>query len=218
MGAHGVRLSAAYGILNHTSARVPHPCSVGSLLGSFVVQYMTETMLHFWARWLASLSLYQRIYEGPEFREYLQRSTEGQHALQAAQMRFQLRLGTSMLRQHDSRFKDQPSHDRESCVFPAWEEPDSIESIRMCCCIALHINTEGQLYIWRLLVYQQHRPLPRYCLMMRESLPSYEMTSWEEQRKQPLQWIHSCTLSLPLGTRSNLGDNQRLTLGHDCLA
>ena len=35
---------------------------------------------------------------------------------------------------------------------------------------------------------------PRYCLMMRESLPCYEMTSWEEQRRQLLQWIHSCTL------------------------
>lgn len=45
------------------------------------------------------LALYQRVYEGPGFRQYLQRSTHGQRA---AQMRFQLRSGTSMLRQHDS--------------------------------------------------------------------------------------------------------------------
>ena len=62
------------------------------------------------------LALYQRIYEGPGFREYLQRSTEGQ---QAAQIRFQLRSGTSMLRQHDSRFRDQPSHDTEDRICPA---------------------------------------------------------------------------------------------------
>ena len=42
------------------------------------------------------LALHQRIYEGPGFREYLQRSAQG---------RFQLRCGTSMLRQHDSRFQ-----------------------------------------------------------------------------------------------------------------
>ncbi len=73
------------------------------------------------------LALYQRIYEGPGFREYLQRSTQGQ---QAAQIRFQLRSGTSMLRQHDSRFRDQPNHDREDRICPACEEPDSIESIQ----------------------------------------------------------------------------------------
>ena len=35
-----------------------------------------------------------------------------------------------MLRQHDSRFRDQPNHDREDRVCPACEEPDSIESIQ----------------------------------------------------------------------------------------
>ncbi len=35
-----------------------------------------------------------------------------------------------MLRQHDSRIRDQPSHDREDRICPACEEPDSIESIQ----------------------------------------------------------------------------------------
>ena len=75
------------------------------------------------------LDLYQRIYEGPGFREYLQRST-GSRCSQAALIRFQLRSGTSMLRQHDSRFRDQPSHDREDRICPACEQPDSIESVQ----------------------------------------------------------------------------------------
>ncbi len=50
----------------------------------------------------------------------------------------------------------------------------------MCCCIALHMSTAGQLYARRLLVYQPHMPLPRCCLMMRGSLPYHGMTSWEE--------------------------------------
>ena len=45
------------------------------------------------------LALDECIYEGPGFKEYLQRDTRGQ---QAAQLRFQLRSGTSMLRHHDS--------------------------------------------------------------------------------------------------------------------
>ena len=73
------------------------------------------------------LALYQRIYEGPGFREFLQRSTQGQ---KTAQIRFQLRSGTSMLRQHDSRFRDQPSHDRVDRICPACEEPDSLEPIQ----------------------------------------------------------------------------------------
>ena len=62
---------------------------------------------------------------GPSI-EYLQRSlsTAGQ---QGALLRFQLRSGTSMLRQHDSRFCDQPSHDTEDRVCPG--EPDSMESV-----------------------------------------------------------------------------------------
>ena len=75
------------------------------------------------------LDLYHRVYEGPGFRAYLQRST-GSHARQAALMRFQLRSGTSMLRQHDSRFRDQPSHDRQDRICPACEQPDSIESVQ----------------------------------------------------------------------------------------
>ena len=74
------------------------------------------------------LALYQRIYEGPGFREYLRSSlsTAGQ---QGALLRFQLRSGTSMLRQHHSRFRDQPSHDTEDRICPTCGEPDSIESI-----------------------------------------------------------------------------------------
>ena len=74
------------------------------------------------------LALYQRIYEGPGFKEYLQRSlsTAGQ---QGALLRFQLRSGTYMLRQHDSRFRDQPSHDTEDRICPTCGEPDSIESV-----------------------------------------------------------------------------------------
>ena len=34
-----------------------------------------------------------------------------------------------MLRQHDSRFRDQPNHDRVDRICPACEEPDSIESV-----------------------------------------------------------------------------------------
>ena len=41
---------------------------------------------------------------------------------------FQLRSGTSMLRQHDRRFRDQPSHDTEDRICPACGEPDSVES------------------------------------------------------------------------------------------
>ena len=75
------------------------------------------------------LDLYRRVYEGPGFRAYLQRST-GSHACQAALIRFQLCSGTSMLRQHDSRFRDQPSDDRQDRVCPACEQQDSIESIQ----------------------------------------------------------------------------------------
>ena len=75
------------------------------------------------------LDLYRRVYEGPGFRAYLQRST-GSHACKAALIRFQLRSGTSMLRQHDSRFRDQPSHDKQDRICPACEQPDSIESVQ----------------------------------------------------------------------------------------
>ena len=83
------------------------------------------------------LDLYRRLYEGPGFRAYLQRSTHS-HGHQAALMRFQLRSGTSMLRQHDSRFRDQPSHDREDRICPACEQPDSIESVQH---VLLHCPT-----------------------------------------------------------------------------
>ena len=59
------------------------------------------------------LDLYDRVYEGLGFRAY-----------------FQLRSGTSMLRQHDNRFRDQPSHDRLDRICPACKQPDSIESIQ----------------------------------------------------------------------------------------
>ena len=74
------------------------------------------------------LDLYRHVYEGLGFRAYLQRST-GTHARQGALTRFQLRSATSMLRQHDSRFRNQPSHDRQDRICPACEQPDSIESI-----------------------------------------------------------------------------------------
>ena len=70
------------------------------------------------------LALYQRIYEGQEFRQYFQRSTYGR------QIRFQLGSSTPILRQHDCRFRDQPSHDRTERICPACEEPDSIDSIQ----------------------------------------------------------------------------------------
>ena len=35
-----------------------------------------------------------------------------------------------MLRQHDSRFRDQPSHDRQDRICLACEQPDSIESVQ----------------------------------------------------------------------------------------
>ena len=70
--------------------------------------------------------MYGRIYEDPESKEYLERGTIGQ---QAAQLRSQLRSGISMLRNHDSRFKDQPSHDTEDRICAACSEPGSIESI-----------------------------------------------------------------------------------------
>ena len=103
------------------------------------------------------LALYQRMYEGPGFREYLQRSTQGQ---QAAQIRFQLRCGTSMLRQHDSRFRDQPNHDREDRICPACEEPDSIESIQH---VLLHCHA-----------YEHHRAALRTVVA---SLPGAQDTA-----------------------------------------
>ncbi len=72
------------------------------------------------------LALYQRIYEGPGLGEYSQHSAQGQ---QAAQIRFQLRCGTSILCQRDSRFRDQPNHDKEDTTCPACKKPDSIEAI-----------------------------------------------------------------------------------------
>ena len=84
---------------------------------------------------MPELALYQRIrclesrvYEGPAFKEYLKRSlsTPGQ---QGALLRFQLRSGTSILRQHDSRFRDQASHDTEDRICPTCGEPGSIEYV-----------------------------------------------------------------------------------------
>ena len=45
---------------------------------------------------MPDLDLYQRVYEGPGLRAYLQRGTIS-HACQAALIRFHLRSGTSML-------------------------------------------------------------------------------------------------------------------------
>ena len=72
------------------------------------------------------LALFQHVYEGSGFGQYLQRSTQGQRA---AYIRFQLRSGTSMLRQHDSRFRDRASHDTVDRMCPVCEEPDNIESV-----------------------------------------------------------------------------------------
>ena len=52
------------------------------------------------------LALYERIYEGARSKEYLQRDTRGQ---EAAQLRFQQRSGTSILRHHDSRLGTSPA-------------------------------------------------------------------------------------------------------------
>ena len=75
------------------------------------------------------LDLYRCVYGGPELRTYLQRST-GSHAGQAALIRFQLRSGASMLRQHHSRFRDQPSHDWQDRICLACKQPDNIESVQ----------------------------------------------------------------------------------------
>ena len=75
------------------------------------------------------LDLYRRVCEGHGFRAYLQRSTSS-HACKPALIRFQLHSRTSMLRQHDSRFRDQPSHDRQDCIRPACEQADRIESVQ----------------------------------------------------------------------------------------
>ena len=75
------------------------------------------------------LDLYRCVYGGPELRTYLQRST-GSHAGQAALIRFQLRSGTSLLRQRHSKFKDQPSHNWQDRICLACKQPDNIESVQ----------------------------------------------------------------------------------------
>ena len=87
------------------------------------------------------LDLYRRVYEGSDFKVYLQRST-GTHACQAALIRFQLRSNTSMFRQHNSRFRDPPSHDRQDRICPACKQPDSIESVQ-------HILLHCPAHEWR---------------------------------------------------------------------
>ena len=72
-----------------------------------------------------ALTLYHRLYGRSGFRHYLQQSTQGQ---QAAQIRFQLRSGTSTPCQHDSQFRDKPSHDRMDRICSASEELESGES------------------------------------------------------------------------------------------
>ena len=74
------------------------------------------------------LALYERIYEGPGFMESFQRYTKGQ---QAAQIRFQLRSGTSMLWHRDNRFRDQASYDTEDRICAACGEPNGIESVHV---------------------------------------------------------------------------------------
>ena len=78
---------------------------------------------------MPDLDLYQRVYEGPGFRRHLQRGT-GSHACQAALIRLHLRSGTSMLRQHDGRLMDKPSHDKQDRICPACKQPNRIESVQ----------------------------------------------------------------------------------------
>ena len=83
---------------------------------------------------MPDLDLYQRVYEGPGFRAYLQRGA-GSHACQAALIRFHLRSGPSILRQHDGRLMDKPSHDRQDRICLACKQPNSMQSVQH---ISLH--------------------------------------------------------------------------------
>ena len=123
---------AAYGELCPTSAKSPCNCPVGSLFRKYAAQYTRETMLDSFARWPASLSLLytSASMKAQDSKGYLQRDTRGQ---QAAQLRFQLRSGTSMLRHHDSLLRDQPSYDMEDRLCAACCEPartGSMESLQ----------------------------------------------------------------------------------------
>ena len=115
------------------------------------------------------LALYQRIYEGPGFRKYLQRSAQGE---QAAQTWSQLRYGTSMLRQHDSRFRDQHDHDREDRICPACAEPDRIEYVQhvLLHCPAYEHHLDQTPLSSGFFMYgdhQEQRTLLRYGVTMR---------------------------------------------------
>ena len=63
-----------------------------------------------------------------------------------------------MLRQHDSRFKDQPSHDTEDCICPACKQPNSIESTQH---VLLHCHVHerrGRTLRAAVADLQQHMP------------------------------------------------------------
>ena len=108
-------------------------------------------------RMLASkpeLALYKRIHEDSGFRVYLQRDTRGQ---QAAQLRLQLRSGTSILRHHDSRIGTSPAMTQRTASAQFAERRTAQSLYTMCCCIALHMCGAGHPCACRLLIYQQHR-------------------------------------------------------------
>ena len=157
------------------------------------------------------LALYERIYEGPGFREYLQRNTKGQ---QAAQFRFQLRSGTSTLRHHDSRFRDQPSYDTEDRICAACGEPDSIESVHH---VLLHCPAYAQsraslrAEIARLPAAHGSPPL----LTDEEGVIAFLRDDFMgAQKRRRAQWMPFCMLLRPLGNFawSSLGDDSPLTV------
>ena len=125
--------------------------------------------------------LYQRLYEGPGFRAYCSRAHFNYISCghQAALIRFQLRSGTSMSQQHDSRSRTNLAMtERIAYVQPASSQTAQ-SPYSMCCCIALHMSIARQLCTQRLPLYQRHRPPLQFSLMMRGSLPSRGMIAWQ---------------------------------------
>jgi len=76
-----------------------------------------------------------------------------------------------MLRQHDSRFRDQPNHDRMDRICPACEESDSIESrqhVVLHCPAYEHRRVALRTAVASLLAARSSSPRAQLCLMMRE--------------------------------------------------
>ena len=89
IGAHGGRLLTAYGVLYPSWAwsllSLPSPEFTRGICSAIHDRDHAAFLIVLASR--PDLDLYHRIYEGPGFRAYLQRST-GSHACQAALIRF----------------------------------------------------------------------------------------------------------------------------------